>query len=92
MAPLLTGGIGAVFECRCPPGFVGDLCERSDPCLSAVCNHGTCAAVDSSYVCNCDAGFRQKQGDAKTCEDVSRQPWCRAVLWQRLMCLFGGAD
>ncbi|EFO96604.1 CRE-GLP-1 protein [Caenorhabditis remanei] len=53
--------------CKCPPGFVGDRCERNwtsvDPYLSTSCefnpcmNNGRCVDVGDGYACICPPGF-----------------------------------
>ena len=46
------------FECACPTGFEGDLCELGeDDCSAADCGQGTCLETVESYRCLCDDGF-----------------------------------
>jgi EGF-like domain len=43
--------------CSCQPGYVGEFCERSDPCLDSPCeNDSTCNSLgrnDGKYICEC---------------------------------------
>ena len=53
------------FECHCPAGFTGELCESKsaallrDPCISKPCLHGGscvlggCASGQCNYTCRC---------------------------------------
>ncbi|KAJ8300989.1 hypothetical protein KUTeg_022508, partial [Tegillarca granosa] len=64
-------------HCDCKLGFLGSLCEQSDPnsvncefidfCASQPCrNGGTCHALQDGYQCSCVAGYK---GDTCT-EDI----------------------
>lgn len=57
----------ADFECKCPAGFEGKLCEFNiDECLSIPCQHsGRCMDKINGFECDCtDTGF---SGDV--CQD-----------------------
>jgi len=65
-SPCLNGGICIIlvnnpesaFECKCPPGFIGDLCHVIDPCWSSPCrNGGTCQVFENEESCICPEGF-----------------------------------
>ena len=47
------------FECRCQPGFVGELCQTNiDDCLNWPCaNGGTCHDLVNDFQCDCAPGF-----------------------------------
>ena len=50
------------FECRCVPGFLGDLCETNvDDCELRPCaNGGSCKDLVNDFECTCRAGFTGK--------------------------------
>ncbi|XP_022091528.1 sushi, von Willebrand factor type A, EGF and pentraxin domain-containing protein 1-like [Acanthaster planci] len=71
-----TSGRGAasISECRCVPGFSGDLsrdevCKDIDECEqdNGGCKHH-CSNTPGSFYCTCPDGFRLID-DGKTCED-----------------------
>ena len=52
----------ADFYCSCPPNLIGNPYEScfavESACASTPCaNNGICVSTDSSYTCNCTAGF-----------------------------------
>lgn len=53
------------FECMCPPGYTGALCESDiDECLTEPCqNGGTCLDDINSFSCDCPPEF-----SGPTCE------------------------
>ncbi|TRY75103.1 hypothetical protein TCAL_09357 [Tigriopus californicus] len=59
------------FQCQCPPGFKGLLCEApNDLCASNPCLNGGFCAMDFSignYACSCPDGFGGI--DCEACED-----------------------
>lgn len=50
------------FECRCVPGFLGELCETNvDDCELRPCaNGGSCKDLVNDFECTCRPGFRGK--------------------------------
>ena len=66
MDPCLNGGTCYDrvndFECRCPAGFVGELCQTNiDDCLNWPCaNGGTCHDLVNDFRCDCAPGFQGK--------------------------------
>ncbi|XP_011680720.2 fibropellin-1 [Strongylocentrotus purpuratus] len=63
LEPCQNGGtcidLTNAFECNCPAGYTGDLCEiKLDFCNSNPCvNGGTCTADNFGYTCDCVAGW-----------------------------------
>ena len=63
MNPCLNGGRCVDrpndFECQCPPGFVGALCQHDvDMCLTRPCaNGGACTQLVNDFRCTCAPGF-----------------------------------
>ena len=55
------------FECTCPPGLTGALCEQeiiADPCINVDCHrNGTCVRTDHGRdpKCNCYHGYEGQQ-------------------------------
>lgn len=46
------------FECDCPRGWIGPLCNLEDKCLDLPCeNGGTCVNIELSFVCICPRGY-----------------------------------
>nr|XP_018906103.1 PREDICTED: neurogenic locus protein delta-like [Bemisia tabaci] len=57
------GHDGTTFQCLCPYGFTGKVCEdTSDPCQSGPCqNGGTCSTSNETaaqFKCSCPPGFK----------------------------------
>ena len=52
------------YECRCPDGFVGELCDVNvDDCADSPCqNNGTCADSINDYQCICPPGYTGETG------------------------------
>ncbi len=81
MAPCLNGGtcVDRVndFECRCPAGFVGKLCQTNiDDCLNWPCaNGGTCHDLVNDFRCDCAPGFEGK--DCRENVDECAQTPCK---------------
>ena len=80
----LQGPMPATFQCRCPRGYTGNLCEQVDACSGNPClNGGTCTnqplGVDtSSYLCTCLPGFTGNQCQTSTSSPSSSQ--CDGVV------------
>ena len=53
------------FECKCQPGFKGDLCAMNiDDCLGKPCkNNGTCIDQINGYKCDCQPGREKLWGN-----------------------------
>uniref|UniRef100_A0A5S6QRG0 EGF-like domain-containing protein n=1 Tax=Trichuris muris TaxID=70415 RepID=A0A5S6QRG0_TRIMR len=45
------------FECTCPLGWIGTLCDKKDFCTKHQCQYGLCLNKEDGYVCDCDPGF-----------------------------------
>ena len=78
------GPMPDTFQCRCPRGYTGNLCEQVDACSGNPClNGGTCTnqplGVDtSSYLCTCLPGFTGNQCQTSTSSPSSSQ--CDGVV------------
>ncbi|CDW52690.1 neurogenic locus notch protein 2 [Trichuris trichiura] len=62
------------YECVCPPGFAGKLCEVNiDDCDNAHCeNGGTCVDEVADYHCNCLPGWAGKRCELNIDECLSQ--------------------
>uniref|UniRef100_A0A2K6TIJ0 Delta like canonical Notch ligand 3 n=1 Tax=Saimiri boliviensis boliviensis TaxID=39432 RepID=A0A2K6TIJ0_SAIBB len=74
------------FECTCPRGFYGRLCQVSGvTCADGPCfNGGLCvggADPDSAYVCHCPPGF-QGSNCEKRVDRCSLQPCRNGEAWR----------
>ena len=61
------------FECQCPDGFTGSLCEDIDECFGeTACGNpiyqGVCVDGDCDFRCNCLGGFSSSSGGNKSCD------------------------
>ncbi|CAC5394277.1 Delta-like protein 1,Fibropellin-3,Delta-like protein A,Delta-like protein 4,Delta-like protein 3,Neurogenic locus Notch protein,Adhesive plaque matrix protein 2,Sushi, nidogen and EGF-like domain-containing protein 1,Neurogenic locus notch homolog protein 3,Sushi, von Willebrand factor type A, EGF and pentraxin domain-containing protein 1,Neurogenic locus notch homolog protein 4,Delta-like protein C,Fibropellin-1,Neurogenic locus notch homolog protein 2,Neurogenic locus notch homolog protein 1,Delta-like len=70
-SPCLNGGacitVGCTYNCICPEGFAGLMCEVT-PCSSSPClNGGTCKPAESSYKCFCPSGYSGNQCQVTPC-------------------------
>uniref|UniRef100_A0A672IXN3 Neurogenic locus notch homolog protein 2-like n=1 Tax=Salarias fasciatus TaxID=181472 RepID=A0A672IXN3_SALFA len=56
-----TNPISGMFNCNCPPGYVGNTCNTDrDECSIGTnpCEHGgQCVNTDGSFTCNCVRGY-----------------------------------
>uniref|UniRef100_A0A914V3R5 EGF-like domain-containing protein n=1 Tax=Plectus sambesii TaxID=2011161 RepID=A0A914V3R5_9BILA len=58
------------FECDCPVGFNGTLCESPPPCASDPCqNGGRCEEVEESFRCDCPPSTSGAYCEALLCEN-----------------------
>nr|XP_043888221.1 protocadherin Fat 4 [Solea senegalensis] len=66
-----------VFNCTCPAGFSGTLCEDdNDECEANPCeNEGTCENTAGSFYCHCQSGFSGSfcSTDGEKCLEVKCQ-------------------
>jgi len=55
------------WSCECKDGYVGTGkeggCTAIDDCAQSPCEHGTCTDVGNAYVCECEAGWKDKHCD-----------------------------
>ena len=61
------------YQCECPPGYLGDLCQNIDECLDMTncgdpLTEGLCVDGNGEYACDCFPSRRGKEG--KTCHEV----------------------
>ncbi|XP_059169978.1 uncharacterized protein LOC131951651 [Physella acuta] len=66
--------------CLCKDGFSGTQCtEQNNVCLETTpCGlHSVCVANGSSYLCQCDIGFKNVLSSPNTCEACSSWTWGR---------------
>ena len=62
------------FQCSCPPGTSGPLCETNiNECSSSPCNNGgTCRDLIGGFQCACAPGFTGRQCEADMNECLSQ--------------------